>query len=145
MRFCNHVSEFSGGRHIRKKSKTYPKSNFGWYGPPTAEMLHKLLERDESEKEKDKDFDDETKEVEINKVTETQHDKIVVDAANDAPPTQDATTTTMEAAAEEGGDDNNVGAEDGKDDNEADNTKGRRRGGGIWRLKKATATTAKMT
>ena len=24
----------SGGRHIRKNSKTYPKSNFGWYGPP---------------------------------------------------------------------------------------------------------------
>ena len=29
------TSGFSGGRHIRKSSKTYPKSNFGWYGPPT--------------------------------------------------------------------------------------------------------------
>ena len=35
LRFWNRVSEFSGGTHIRKNSKTYPKSNFGWYGPPT--------------------------------------------------------------------------------------------------------------
>ena len=35
LRFWNCVSDFSGGRHIRKNSKTYPKSNFGWYGPPT--------------------------------------------------------------------------------------------------------------
>ena len=36
--FWNHVSEFSGGTHIREYSKTYPKSNFGWYGPPTCSI-----------------------------------------------------------------------------------------------------------
>ena len=36
LRFWNWVSYFSGGRHIRKNPKTYPKSNFGWYGPPTT-------------------------------------------------------------------------------------------------------------
>ena len=35
LRFWNHFSDFSGGKHIREHSKTYPKSNFGWYGPPT--------------------------------------------------------------------------------------------------------------
>ena len=88
------------------------------------EMLHKLAEKDESKKEKDDNIDEETKEVEINKVAETDNDGLVVGAANDAPPPQDDTTTTTAAAAEEDGDNNDVGADDNDDDDEADNTKG---------------------
>ena len=45
LRFWNRVSVFGGGRHIQKKSKTYPKSNFGWYGPPNSEdqLMHNFL------------------------------------------------------------------------------------------------------
>ena len=38
MRFWNRVSDLNGGRHIRKNSETYPKSNFGWYGPPIVDV-----------------------------------------------------------------------------------------------------------
>ena len=53
LRFWNCVSEFSGGRHIRKNSKTYPKSNFGWYGPPTYRNLV-MSKNKEAEEESDK-------------------------------------------------------------------------------------------
>ena len=49
------------------------------------EMLQKLAEKDEYKKEKDDDIDDETKEVEINKVAETDNDELVADAANNPP------------------------------------------------------------
>ena len=67
------------------------------------EMLRKLGGKDESKKEKDDNIDNDTKEVEINEVTEADNDKLVVDAANDAPPHQDAltTTTTTAVACEE--------------------------------------------
>ena len=50
------------------------------------EMLRKLAERENSKKEKDNDIDNETKEVEINEVAETDNNELVVDAANDTPP-----------------------------------------------------------
>ena len=70
-------------------------------------------------------------------VVETDNEKLVIDAANDGPPPQDALNTTMATAAnaKEGGDDNNVGAEE-----EADDTKGVRRGGVIPRPKTGTTT-----
>ena len=91
------------------------------------EMLRKLAEKDKSKKEKDDGIDNETKEVEINKnreVIETDNEELVVDAANDAPPPQDAPTTprNTESASEEGRDDENE---------EADYTN---RGGGIVTL-----------
>ena len=66
------------------------------------EMLRKLAEKDESKKEKDDDIDDKTKEVEISEngeVVETDNDKLVVDAANDSPPPQEAMNNTTAAAA----------------------------------------------
>ena len=107
-----------------------------------VEMLRKLAEKEKSNKEKDDNIEDETKEVEINKVAETDNRKIVVDAANDAPPPQDAMPITMAAATEEGGDDNNVGAKDGDNDNEADNTNG---GGAVRRSKTETTATMKRS
>ena len=88
------------------------------------DMLHKLVEKDESKKEKDDNIDNGTKELEINKVTDTDKNKLVVDATNDAPPPQDAMATATTDAAEEVREDNNVNAKDGNDENEADNTKG---------------------
>ena len=46
---------------------------------------------------------------------ETYNDKLVIDAANNAPPPQDTLTTTMttEDAAKEIGYDDDVGAKDG--------------------------------
>ena len=90
-------------------------------------MLCKLAEKDESKEEKDDDTDSKTKEVNINdnrEVVDTDIDKLVIDAANDAPP-RDAptTTTTMVDAAKKGGDDDDVGAENSDEDNEADDTK----------------------
>ena len=65
---------------------------------------------------------------------EMGNDELVVNAANDNLPPQDAptNTTTTEAAAEEGGDNN-------ENDDEADYTKGGGEGGAIPRLKTATA------
>ena len=65
-------------------------------------------------------------------VAETDNDELVVDAANDAPPPQDAPTATMTMvdATEEGGDDDDMGAEDGDGNDKADNTKGGEEGGG---------------
>ena len=89
------------------------------------EILCKLAEKDESKKEKDDDIGSKTKEVEIDEngeVIDTDNEKLVVDAAKDAPPPQDApsTTTTTAAAAEEGGDNGNVGAKDGDDGDDDD-------------------------
>ena len=92
-------------------------------------MLRKLVEKDKSKKEKYDNIDDETKEVGINEVAETDNDELVVDSVNDARPPQDAMTTTTAAAAGEGGDDADVVAEDGTDGDEADDTKGGWRGG----------------
>ena len=64
------------------------------------DMLRKLSEKDKSKKEKDNNIENETKEVEINEVAETDNDELVVNAANEAPHPQDAMTTTTEAAAE---------------------------------------------
>ena len=72
-------------------------------GRKAIEILRKLAEKEESKKEKDDNIDDETKEVDINEVAETNNDELFVDAANDAPPPQDAMTTTTTAASEEGG------------------------------------------
>ena len=47
-------------------------------------MRRKLAEKEESKKEKDEDIADETKEVEINKFTETDNDELFADAANNA-------------------------------------------------------------
>ena len=82
------------------------------------EMLRKIAEKDESKKEKDNGIDNDTKEVDINDIAETDNDKILFDAANDAPP-QDAMTTNTAATAEEGGEDDDVGAKDGNDNNGA--------------------------
>ena len=85
-------------------------------------------EKNESNEEKDNNIDDEkTKEVEINKngeVANTVNEKLVVDAANDAPTPQDTptTTTTTEAAANEGRDDYDLGSEDGDNEDEAEDT-----------------------
>ena len=92
-------------------------------------MVRKLAERDEYKEEKDDNIDDYTKEVEINKngdIVETDNEKIVVDAANDAPSPQDSLTTTKTTAAvaKEGGDDDYVGAEDRNNNDGADDTKG---------------------
>ena len=95
------------------------------------EILCKLAEKDESKKEKDDDIHDGTKKVEINQVAETDNNELVVDAANGAPPTQDAMTTTTVDAAEEGRDNDDVGAEDGNNNNEANNTKGGKEGRAI--------------
>ena len=105
-----------------------------------VEMLRKLAEKDKSKKEKDDDINDNTKEVEIQEVADTENDELVVNAVNDAPPPQDAMTTTTAAVTEEGRDDN-VGSEDVDDDDEADDTKG---GGGGNRRSK-TETTTKRT
>ena len=62
-------------------------------------MIRKLAEKDESKEEKDEDIDNDTKKVQTNdnreviEVVETDNDKLVVDAANDVPPPQDAPTT----------------------------------------------------
>ena len=53
-------------------------------------MLRKLAEKDESNKQKDNDIDDETKELDINEVAETDNYELVIDAANDAPPPQES-------------------------------------------------------
>ena len=104
------------------------------------DMLHTLAEKDEFKEDKDDNIDDKTKEVDINKngeLVETENGELVVDAANNTPPHQDApnTTTTTAAAteegeeddsvgAEEGGDNNDVVAEDGDNDDESDDTNG---------------------
>ena len=94
------------------------------------EILRKLAKKDKHKKEKDDNIADKTKELDINKngeVVKTDNEKLVVDAANDAPPLQDAltTSTTTAASAEEGRDDEDVGAKDSDDnDDEEDYTKG---------------------
>ena len=83
-------------------------------------ILRKLAEKDESNKEKGDNTDGNTKEVEINKnreVAETDNDKLVVDATNDAHPPQDVMNTPTAADAKEGRDNNNVGAEEGNNNN----------------------------
>ena len=61
----------------------------------------------------------------IKEVAETDNDKLIVDAANDAHPPLVAMTNTTTAAAEEDGDDNYVGVDDGNDNKDAaNNTKG---------------------
>ena len=62
-----------------------------------TEMLRKLAGKEKSKKEKDDGIDDDTKEVDINEVAETDNDELVVDAANNAPPPQDAMVTTVVA------------------------------------------------
>ena len=106
-------------------------------------MLRKLAEMEESKEEKYYDIDDNIKEVDINKsreVIETDNDKLVVNAANNATPHWDAltNTTTTAAATEEGWDDENVGGEDGDDNNKADYTKVGEEGGDIPQLKMET-------
>ena len=103
-------------------------------------MLRNLMQKDESKKEKDGDIDNDTKEVWINKVTETDNDELVVDATNNAPPPQDAITTTTAAADEECGVNNNLVAKDGNNDDEAEDSKGRG-GGAIHRSKTAMTMT----
>ena len=103
------------------------------------EMLRKLADKEKSKEEKDENIYDETTEVDIKdneEVAETDNAKLVVDAANDATPPQDAltTNTTTAAAAEEGGDNDNVGAKDGSNNtDEADGTTGGEEGGAIPR------------
>ena len=67
----------------------------------SIEMLRKLAENDKSKREKDNEIDNETKEVEINnngEVIDMDNDKLVINAANDDPPPQDAMTTTTATA-----------------------------------------------
>ena len=114
------------------------------------EMLHKLADKEKSKEEKDENIYDETTEVDIKdneEVAETDNAKLVVDAANDATPPQDAptTNTTTAAAAEEGGDNDNVGAKDGSNNkDEADGTKGGEEGGAIPRSEASTTKTTSM-
>ena len=63
------------------------------------EILHKLAEKDESRKDKDDDIDDETKEVEINEVAETDNDEIFFDAKNNAPSSSEAAPTVLVMAS----------------------------------------------
>ena len=105
-------------------------------------MLRKIVEKCKSKKEKDVNIDDETKELEINEnreVAETNNEKLVVDATNNTPPSQDAMTITTAAASKEVGHKDDMGSKDG-DNNDADNTKGEGEGGAIWRSKTATTT-----
>ena len=70
-------------------------------------MLRNLAEKEEPKEENYDNIDDETKEVEINENREV-NDELVIDAANGAPPPQDAqttTTNTAETADEFGNDD----------------------------------------
>ena len=71
--------------------------------------------------------------------TETYNDELVNDAANDAPPPQDAMTTTTADATKDGGEDDNVGAKEGDDEDEVDGTNVGEEGGEIRRSKTATA------
>ena len=106
-----------------------------------AEKDESKKDKDESKKEKDENIDDETKDVEINEnreVVETENDKLVTNAANNAPPPLDALTitTTTETASEEGV----------KDDSDvADYTKGREDEGDILRLKREKTNMTKRT
>ena len=61
------------------------------------EIMRKLVEKDEFKKEEDNTIYDETKEVNINEVAETDNDELFVNAANDATPPQDAMTSTTAA------------------------------------------------
>ena len=83
-----------------------------------------LVEKYESKKEKEDNIYNETKEVDINKIAEMDNDELVVGAANDAPPPQDAMTTNTEVVAEEVRKYDDVGAKDSDDNGEADDTKG---------------------
>ena len=62
-------------------------------------MLRNIEDKYESKKEKDDDIDDETKEVDINEVAETDNDGLVVNAANDSPPPQYFMTNTKVAVS----------------------------------------------
>ena len=105
------------------------------------EMLRKLAEKYKSKEEKDDDIYNETKEVEINEngefieVVESESDELVVDAANNTPPSNDAPTATTYKAA-----DDNEGTEV-NNNGKADNNKG---GRAIPRSKKARTKTILM-
>ena len=102
------------------------------------EILHKLVEKEKPKKDKDDNSYDETKEVEINEVAETDKEELLFDDKNDNPTPQDAMTTATAAATDEDGNDNDVGTKDGSGEDEADDTK---EGGVPWSKTAITTTT----